>query len=262
MIYAVSENSRALFGNFAFYGLTVADITRLFESHGFELPGDLEPAERRQPRVRQYHDQVDWEDQGQVRRVLRAYRAAIDEHGRPLAGRLTPQAKNLLKSLERDGNLVYEGEILIFEPESELEGPLGALTGWERIDHELTGLRRDFAVAVEPHDHQALALRCLAILRLLSDQLYEESMCPEGSDVPGVADVKARIGQFVSAMAPGERFEHVRKLVRDAYAQANAVKHRQSPDRVDSGVAVTATILLAEMLRLISDLEPASRPTV
>jgi hypothetical protein len=252
LIYAVSENSRALFGKLAFYGITLANITRLFESQGFELPTDLEPADSRESRVRQYQEQVDWSDLGQVRRVLQVYRAAIDEYGRPFAGRLTPQAKNLLKSLERDGNLVSEGEILIFEPEFDLEGPLGGLIGWDQIDHELTGLRRDFARAAEPHDHQALALRCLSILRLLSDQLYDPSCPPVGEDVPGPADVKARIDQFVRNIAAGDRFEHVRKLVRDAYAQANAVKHRRVPDRVDSGVAVAATILLAEMLRLIS----------
>jgi hypothetical protein len=254
VIYTVSENSRKLFGKVAFYGITLANIERLFVSQGFELQSDGEAADRREARVQQYHDAIDWEDPDQVRRVLQVYRAALDEYAEPFGNYRTPQAKNLLKSLDRDGNVILDGEILIFPPELELEGPLDGLTGWEEVDRELARLKRDFAAASEPNDYQSLALRCLSILRLLSNLLYDESEHSAG-EIPGPADVKARLDAFVQSIAGGSRFEHVRKLVRDAYGQANAVKHRQTPDRVDAGVVVAATVLLAEMLRLISDLD-------
>lgn len=239
----------------AFYGITLANVDRLFASQGFQLPSGTEPADRREARVQQYHDMVDWEDPDQVRRVLQAYRSALDEYGQPFGSYTTPQAKNLLKSLERDGNIIVDGEILILPSELELEGPLGGLTGWPEIDRELSRLKRDFATALEPNDYQAVALRCLSILRLLADQLYDQSRHLPGAVAPSPADVKARLDAFVQSVASGSRFEHVRKLTRDAYAQANAVKHRQNPGEVDAGVVVAATVLLAEMLRLISSLD-------
>jgi hypothetical protein len=256
VIYSVSENSRKLFGKVAFYGITLANIDRLFTSQGFELPPDSKSVERREARVQQFHDTVHWDDPDHVRRVLLVYRAALDEYAEPLGSYQTPQARNLLKSLDRDGNVIVDGEILILPPELELEGPLDGLTGWDEVDRELAGLKRDFEGATEPNDYQAIALRCLSVLRLLSKLLFDETNHSSGDGpVPGPADVKARLDAFVQSVAGGSRFEHVRKLVRDAYAQANAVKHRQSPDRVDAGVVVAATVLLAEMLRLISELD-------
>jgi hypothetical protein len=255
MIYSVSENSRKLFGKIAFYGITLGNIDRLFTSHGFELPEGVEPALRRELRVEQYHAVVNWENPEEVRRVLQVYQAALDEFGEPLGRFRTPQATALLKSLERDGNIVVDDEILILPPEVDIEGPLAGLTGWSAIDQELMRIKRDLAAATEANDYQAVALRSLSVLRLLSDELYDESKHMQGDEVPGPADVKGRIDHYIKSVAGGVRFEHVRKLVRDSYAQANAVKHRQCPDRIDAGVIVAATILLVEMLRMISDLD-------
>lgn len=95
----------------------------------------------------------------------------------------------------------------------------------------------------------------MSILQLVVDQVYDESKHSGEEPVPGAADVKARLDQYVRSVAGGHRFEQVRKLVRDSYAQANTVKHRQTADRIDAGIVSAAVILLVEMLRLIGDLE-------
>ena len=254
----VSPNSRRLFSKLAFWVITIANIDGLFESQGFQRSDrdDPESSRRREGRVAQYHAAVDWDDDDQVRRVLAVYQAAIDEYGHLPGGALSPQARNLLRSLERDGNLVLDDEIYIPEPEIELEGPLEGITGWDDVDSETTKLRRQYAAAVEAHDFNAVGLRCLRVLGAVAEVVFDErSHVPSGVKTPGPADVKARIEYFLSAAARGDRFENLRKLVRAAYAQANTAKHRETADRIDAGVAVAATLMLVESLRLVADLD-------
>jgi hypothetical protein len=81
---------------------------------------------------------------------------------------------------------------------------------------------------------------------------------PDGEDVPHPNDAKARLGYFLTAVAgeqvgKGERFEHVRTLIRAAWRQAQAVKHRDDPNRTDAGIAADATALLVAIIRRLAD---------
>jgi transposase len=82
---------------------------------------------------------------------------------------------------------------------------------------------------------------------------YLERHLPSGEDEPHADDPKGRLDFFITAVALGERFEHVRRLVRAAWDQAQAVKHRREPNRTDAGIAVDAVVLLASIVHRLAE---------
>jgi hypothetical protein len=60
---------------------------------------------------------------------------------------------------------------------------------------------------------------------------------------------------------PGRRFEEVRPIIRAAWRQAQAVKHRDEPNRTDAGIAADTTALLVAIVRRLADEDvPPAKP--
>lgn len=53
----------------------------------------------------------------------------------------------------------------------------------------------------------------------------------------------------------GERFEHVRTLIRATWRQAQSIKHRAEPNLTDAGVAADSAVLLVAIVRRIAEEE-------
>lgn len=134
--------------------------------------------------------------------------------------------------------------------EASAEGP----TGWAEVDAKMATLRRRLREAEEADDFKAVGLQCAEVLQAVGRAAFDAPRhLPEGEEEPHANAVNARIGYFMSAVASGERFEHVRRLGRSAWAQAQAVKHRDSPNRTDAGIAADAAALFVAIIRRLAD---------
>ncbi|MGZ0145368.1 hypothetical protein [Rhodococcus qingshengii] len=127
------------------------------------------------------------------------------------------------------------------------------VTGWPRVDEEVSELRRHFESASTQQDYSNIGNDCVAILEALSATVYEHSKHSRGEETePPVASTKARLDRYIEVELSGPQNAELRKLARATIEVAQAVKHRRSSvSRTDSGIAADAVILLANMLRRI-----------
>lgn len=136
---------------------------------------------------------------------------------------------------------------------SELPQPVTShpRTGWIRVDEEIAELRRHFQAASTPQDYRNIGNDCVIILERLSEVAYVAArhLRPD-EDEPPVANTKSRLERVVETDLTGRSNAELRKLVKAAIEQAQAVKHR-TPDRLQAGIAADSVILLANILRRI-----------
>ena len=141
-------------------------------------------------------------------------------------------------------------------------------TGWVDVDAKLGTLRRRVREADDTTDDvRAVGLQCVSVLEALGRAPFDpERHLPEGEEMPHANDAKSRLGYFLTAVAgeevkKGERFEHVRTLVRATWRQAQAVKHRDDPNLTDAGIAADSVALLVAIVRRLADEDrPPPRP--
>lgn len=127
-------------------------------------------------------------------------------------------------------------------------------TGWTRVDEEITELRRHFQNARTEQDYRNVGNDCVIILERLSEVAYvRERHLFEGETEPTVASTKNRLDRVIEVDLAGAQNAALRKLVRAAIEQAQGVKHGATKNRRYAGVAADSAILLANMLRRITD---------
>jgi hypothetical protein len=125
--------------------------------------------------------------------------------------------------------------------------------GWPVIDQEISELRRHFRSASTPQDYRALGNDCVHITEALSRQVYDHRRHGSADEEPPVAQTKLRLERYVESSLPGSENAQLRKFARATIELAQAVKHRPTPTRTESGLLADAVILLANMLRRIGD---------
>jgi len=136
------------------------------------------------------------------------------------------------------------------------EGP----TGWPDVDAKVGKLRRRVREGEDVDDFKAAGLQCVSLMEALGRAVFDASRhLPAGEEEPHANDAKQRISYFVRSVAPGDRFEHVRTLANAAWRQAQAIKHRDEPDRTDVGIAADACLLLVAILRRLADKDEPPR---
>ena len=124
------------------------------------------------------------------------------------------------------------------------------------MDDEVAELRRHFQAAQTPQDYRNVGNDCVIVLERLSEAAYSHAQHGrDGEAEPPFANTKARLERVVEVQLPGSSNAELRKLVRSAIEHAQAVKHR-TPDRLHAGVAADTVILLASMLRRITEMRP------
>ncbi len=129
-----------------------------------------------------------------------------------------------------------------------------AYTGWARVDDEVRELRKRFAIASTPQDYRAIGSHCVGVLEALSAQVYDPAVhLAEGQKEPPVDQTKTRLAAYVSTSLGGQRNEDVRGLAVKAIALAHHVKHSHTTTRRDAGIAADAVVLLAHVLRRLSE---------
>lgn len=126
--------------------------------------------------------------------------------------------------------------------------------GWPAVDDQIEQLRQRFATAATPVDYKDVGNRCVGVLEALSALVYDPAVdCPAGAHTPPIDKTDLRIGAYVDRRLPGSANEELRGLVKKASALSHKMKHSPKADRTSSGIAADAVILLANMLRRLSD---------
>lgn len=132
------------------------------------------------------------------------------------------------------------------------------VTGWPRVDEEISELRRHFESATTAQDYSNVGNDCVSTLEALAEVAYNHDRHGrEGEGEPPVAKTKDRLDRFVETELTGPGNAEMRKLARATIEVAQAVKHRrETTTRTDAGIAADSVILLANMLRRIAATEP------
>lgn len=125
------------------------------------------------------------------------------------------------------------------------------VTGWPRVDEEVSELRRHFESASTQQDYSNIGNDCVAILEALSAVVYDhDKHMRAGEAEPSIASTKARLDRFIEVQVAGSDNAELRKLARAAIDFAQAVKHRRATvSRTEAGIAADSVILLANILR-------------
>jgi len=127
-------------------------------------------------------------------------------------------------------------------------------TGWPKVDEEIRELRRRFRTATTPQDYRSVGTHCVGVLEALSRTVYEPAThLRSGEDEPPVDKTKQRLGRYVEDAVPGSDNALIRGVLNRTIELAHSVKHRETPNRRDAGVAADAVILLANILRRLRD---------
>lgn len=127
-------------------------------------------------------------------------------------------------------------------------------TGWPAVDHEISELRRQFLKASTPQDYNAVGLVCVRLTEALSATVYDAGRhLRDGEAEPPVANTKLRLDRYVEDSAAGPDNATLRKLARSTIEYAQHVKHKGTPDRREAGIAADASLLLANLLRRLSE---------
>jgi hypothetical protein len=79
------------------------------------------------------------------------------------------------------------------------------------------------------------------------------TITPGEPEEPAVAQTKQRLSRVVEDRLADPGNAEMRKLARAAIEAAQAVKHNATPDRLSAGLAADAVILVANLLRRLSD---------
>jgi hypothetical protein len=132
-------------------------------------------------------------------------------------------------------------------------------TGWADVDAKMGALRRRLREAEDADDFKAVGLQCVSVLEALGRAVFNpERHLPDGEEVPHPNDAQTRLGFFLKSVTKGKRFEEVRPIIRSSWRQAQAVKHRNDPNRTDAGIAADAIALLTAITRRLADEESES----
>lgn len=127
------------------------------------------------------------------------------------------------------------------------------VTGWPRVDEELSELRRHFESASSQQDYSNVGNDCVALLEALSATVYEHGKHKHGDEAePPVQNTKERLNRYIEVQLAGSDNAELRRLARASIEFAQAVKHRRATvTRQEAGIAADAVILLANLLRRI-----------
>lgn len=115
----ISKRTRYRFADFCSDNSTLRPIAQLFEAEDFVAKADYDGPEGGQRRflVASFHANIDFDDLAQQHRLLLVYLEAIDSWGRHFGtNELMPDAKALIKNLQRDGAPIADEGNLVVTP--------------------------------------------------------------------------------------------------------------------------------------------------
>ncbi|HSX31479.1 MAG TPA: hypothetical protein VLE99_06190 [Candidatus Saccharimonadales bacterium] len=128
----------------------------------------------------------------------------------------------------------------------------GALAGWPQIQNEIAQLRLKFVAASTEQDYNAIGTVCVRIIEGISRTAYNTTVhLRQGESEPPVNQTDNRIGRVIEVGLAGSANLELKHLAKSASAAAHRVKHKNTPTRLQAGIAADATILLTSIVSRI-----------
>jgi hypothetical protein len=132
-------------------------------------------------------------------------------------------------------------------------------SGWDAVDQAVRALRKRLASATTANDFKAVGHECVTVLEALGRAAFDPARhLPDSETEPSNNDAKRKLELFTRAVAPGDRFAHVRKIINAAYSQGHQTKHRDAPDQLDAEVGADAVVLLVSIIRRFANADQAA----
>lgn len=124
------------------------------------------------------------------------------------------------------------------------------LTGWDRVDAQLSQLRERYATARTTEDYQAVGLLCRDILISLGEGCYDHERHGggKGKEPSSAMD---KLDKVVSAEAAGGPNKQLRQLLKAAMELANNVQHDRAGTLDKAAVAAEATVAAVTLVRIV-----------
>lgn len=124
---------------------------------------------------------------------------------------------------------------------------------WVKLKDEITQLRNRFATSKTPQDFSAVGTACVRIIEGISRIAYKQDIHGEPTDIsePPVDKTNIRIGRVIEFGLDGRKNAELRALAKSSSEVAHKVKHANTPNALQAGIACDATILLASIIQRI-----------
>lgn len=135
-----------------------------------------------------------------------------------------------------DELLAYERDLLAREIEA---------SGWPAVNSEIEALRTAWRNANSTQTYSSVGNHAVRVLETLSDAVGS-------NDIPQNR-TKNRLLSYLDQRSGGKANEDLKKIMTHAFDLAHGVKHDRSPDRLKTGAAASAAIMIVSIIRTASD---------
>lgn len=135
-----------------------------------------------------------------------------------------------------DELLAYERDLLAREIEA---------SGWPAVNSEIEALRTAWRNANSAQTYSSVGNHAVRVLEVLSDVVG-------GDEIPR-DKTKNRLLSYMDKRSSGKANEDLKRTMAYAFDLAQGVKHDRDPDRLKTGAAASAAIMIVSMIRTASE---------
>jgi len=126
-------------------------------------------------------------------------------------------------------------------------------TGWERVDRNVTELRKRLETASTEEQFQAVGLLCRETLISLAQAVYDPEQHPTLDGViPRSTDAKRMLETYIGAVFGGSEHEHFRRHAKAAYDLAVHLQHRRTATFRQSAACAEATTSIVNLIAIMA----------
>jgi hypothetical protein len=128
-------------------------------------------------------------------------------------------------------------------------------TGWERVDRNVTEVRKALEVADNEEKCQVVGLLCRETHTSLAQAVYVAGRHPslDGTAI-GPADAKRMLEAYIAVVFAGDEHKDFRKFVRSANELANHLTHRRTASFRLAAACTEATTSLVNLIAIMAGL--------
>ena len=124
-------------------------------------------------------------------------------------------------------------------------------TGWERVDRNVTEMRKALEVADTEEKSQAVGLLCRETVISLAQAVFDRKQHPTLDGVaPSPTDAKRMLEAYIAVVFAGGEHEHFRKHARSAYDLAAHLQHKRTATFRQAAVCAEATTSLVNLIAI------------
>lgn len=127
------------------------------------------------------------------------------------------------------------------------------LTGWERVDRGLLGVRQRLSTASTEEEFQTVGLLSREILISLAQVVFNADIhhTSDGKE-PSPTDAKRMIDAYISSELAGGANEEARRHAKASLALANSLQHKRTATFKDAALCAEATNSVVNIIAIIS----------